>query len=176
MARIAAASRVFRTSRRIAFYLANDGEMDPLPLLLRACSMRKHCYLPILDPLAANRLWFVPYRAGDALKPNRFGIPEPVHAPRMRVRAHTLDLILAPLVAFDRRGNRLGMGGGYYDRSLEFLRRRRHWRRPRLYGLAYEFQRVARLRSAAWDIGLDGCFSEARPHVFLRPPAPGRAR
>lgn len=176
MARIAAGSRIFRGSARIAFYLANDGEMDPLPLLLRASTMRKRCYLPVLDPLGSNRLWFAPYHPGDALIPNRFGIPEPVHAARVRVRADALDLILAPLVAFDRRGHRLGMGGGYYDRSLAFLQNRRHWRRPRLYGLAYEFQQVARIEAAAWDVGLDGCFSEMRQHVFRPPPpAPGLA-
>jgi 5-formyltetrahydrofolate cyclo-ligase len=170
MARIAAGSRIFRNSTRIGLYLANDAEMDPLPVLRRAWSMRKRCYLPVLDPLGSNRLWFVPYRPGDALLSNRFGILEPVHAARTRVRADALDLILAPLVAFDRHGHRLGMGGGYYDRSLEFLLHRRHWRRPRLYGLAYEFQRVPELRAAAWDVGLDGCFSEERLHTFRHTP------
>jgi 5-formyltetrahydrofolate cyclo-ligase len=171
MARIAAASAVFRTSRRIGLYLPNDGEMDPLPLLRRAWSRRKRCYLPLLDPLGSNRLWFVPYRAGDALRLNRYGIPEPAHPARARVSARRLDLILAPLVAFDAAGHRLGMGGGYYDRSLRFLRRRRHWRRPRFYGLAYELQKVPRLPAAAWDVDLDGCFTEAHPHIFPRPPA-----
>jgi 5-formyltetrahydrofolate cyclo-ligase len=177
MARIAAGSRVFRNSARIGLYLPNDGEIDPLPLLRRAWSMRKRCYLPVLDPIGSSRLWFMPYRAGDMLKPNRFGIPEPVHAARFRVRADAMDLILAPLVAFDRDGHRLGMGGGYYDRSLDFLRRRRYWRRPLLYGLAYEFQRVPSLRSAVWDVDLDGCFSEQRRHVFRRtqPAQYGRA-
>jgi 5-formyltetrahydrofolate cyclo-ligase len=170
MTRIAANSRIFRNSRRIGLYLPNDGEMDPLSLLRRAWSMHKLCYLPVLDTLGSNRLWFIPYRDGDALKPNRFGIPEPVRPTRTRVHASALDLILAPLVAFDRHGQRLGMGGGYYDRSLGFLRRRRHWRRPRLYGLAYEFQKLSRLQVAAWDIGLDGCFTDERLHVFHHPP------
>ena len=177
MLRIAAASPVFRNSRRIAFYLPNDGEMDPGPLLRRAWSMGKLCYLPVLDALGANRLWFAPYHAGDALQMNRYGIPEPVHAARAWVRAGALDLILAPLVAFDRHGYRLGMGGGYYDRSLAFLHRRYHWRRPRLYGLAFEFQRVGHLQPAAWDVALDGCFSDARLHVFRNtPPGPDSAR
>lgn len=177
MLRIAAASPVFRNSRRIAFYLPNDGEMDPGPLLRRAWSMGKLCYLPVLDALGANRLWFAPYHAGDALQMNRYGIPEPVHAARAWVRASALDLILAPLVAFDRHGHRLGMGGGYYDRSLAFLHRRHHWRRPRLYGLAFEFQRVGHLQPAAWDVALDGCLSDARLHVFRNtPPGPDSAR
>ncbi len=166
MTRLAISSPAFRNSGRIGVYLPNDGEMDPRPLLRRAWSMGKRCYLPVLDPLGSNRLWFVPYRAGDALRINRYGIPEPTHPARARVRAGALDLILAPLVAFDRHGHRLGMGGGYYDRSLAFLRHRRHWRRPRLYGLAFEFQRVKRLRAAAWDVALDGCFSEVRRHDF----------
>ncbi|MCC6208125.1 MAG: 5-formyltetrahydrofolate cyclo-ligase [Gammaproteobacteria bacterium] len=166
MTRGAAASAVFRNSRRIAFYLPNDGEMDPRPLLRRAWSMHKLCYLPVLDTLGSNRLWFVPYRPGAALRMNRYGIPEPIHAARARVRAAALDLILAPLVAFDQRGHRLGMGGGYYDRSLAFLRGRRHWRRPRLYGLAFEFQQVKHLQAAAWDVGLDGCFSDAHARAF----------
>lgn len=175
MTRIAAASHVFRNSRRIGLYLPNDGEMDPRPLLRRARTMRKQCYLPVLDTLGSNRLWFTPYRAGDALQTNRFGIPEPARAVRGRVRAGALDLILAPLVAFDRRGNRLGMGGGYYDRSLAFLRHRRLWRRPHLYGLAFEFQQVDRLHAAGWDVALDGCFSDERRHVFRNTPPGARS-
>lgn len=166
MTRAAVSSPVFRNSGRIGVYLPNDGEMDPRPLLRRAWSMGKRCYLPVLDTLGSNRLWFVPYHAGDALRINRYDILEPVRPARDRVRAGALDLILAPLVAFDRQGHRLGMGGGYYDRSLAFLRHRRYWRRPRLYGLAFEFQRVERLSAAAWDVALDGCFSDAHPHVF----------
>jgi len=175
MTRIAVGSDVFRNSRRIGLYLANDGEMDPLPLLLRARAMRKRCYLPVLDTLGSNRLWFAPYRPGDALQTNRFGIPEPARGARGRVRAGALDLVLAPLVAFDHHGHRLGMGGGYYDRSLAFLRHRRVWRRPRLYGLAFEFQRVDRLHANTWDVALDGCFSDERRHVTRNTP-PGRGR
>jgi len=146
----------FRRSHHIAFYLPNDGEMDVTPLIERAWSMGKHCYLPVLSPLYHNRLWFAPYTGRETLVLNRFGIPEP-HLPWRKMRpAWALDLILTPLVAFDPEGNRLGMGGGYYDRTLAYLARRKVWRKPRLIGTAYDFQRVASLPFQSWDVPLHG--------------------
>ncbi|MGD8594123.1 MAG: 5-formyltetrahydrofolate cyclo-ligase, partial [Gammaproteobacteria bacterium] len=65
-----------------------------------------------------------------------------------------LNLVLTPLVAFDARGNRLGMGGGYYDRTFAYLRHQHRWRRPRLAGIAYDFQQVDRLERSSWDVPL----------------------
>jgi 5-formyltetrahydrofolate cyclo-ligase len=166
--RVAAASRVFRRSTRIAFYVPNDGELDVMPLLERAWTRRKRCFLPVLDPLPPPRLRFLPYETGDRLIANRFGIPEPERAARDRIDAAALDLILLPLVAFDEAGNRLGMGGGFYDRTLGFLLRRRHWHRPVCYGVAFEFQRIERITAAAWDVPLDGCLTEIREYRFKR--------
>lgn len=158
VARHVAATRWFRAGRRIAYYLPYDGELSPLPLMQRAWTLRKTCYLPVLHNA---RLLFAPYRAGDALVYNRYGILEPACRARHCVSARSLDLILAPLVAFDERGNRLGMGGGFYDHTLAFLNRRAAWRRPRLIGLAYEFQKVAALTRAPWDVPLEGVVTEA---------------
>jgi 5-formyltetrahydrofolate cyclo-ligase len=72
----------------------------------------------------------------------------------------TLDLILTPLVAFDDQGNRLGMGGGFYDRTLAYLGRRKHWKKPRLIGTAHAFQQVARLPHESWDVPLHGVVTE----------------
>jgi 5-formyltetrahydrofolate cyclo-ligase len=74
--------------------------------------------------------------------------------------------VLAPLVAFDRSGNRLGMGGGYYDRSFAYLRHRVHWRRPRLIGYAYGFQEVQALERAHWDVPLSGVVTELGLRLF----------
>ena len=93
---------------------------------------------------------------------NRFGIQEPACSPRHWVRAWQLDLILLPLVAFDESGNRLGMGGGFYDRSLAYRQSRTHSRRPRLIGLAHELQRVEQLATNSWDIPLDMIATEKR--------------
>ncbi len=147
---------MFRSARRVACYLPTDGEIDPRPLMQRMWQMRKHCYLPILSRLFYDRLWFAPVMPHSRFLLNRFGIPEPVTAPRKWVRAQELDLILLPLVGFDLKGNRLGMGGGFYDRSLEFLRGRCCWMRPKLIGLAHDFQRLENLVPSPWDVPLQG--------------------
>lgn len=151
---------LFLRSKHIAIYLPNDGEMDLTPLLQRARAMGKQCYLPVLSPLYHNRLWFAPYHADSTLSLNRFGILEPdCNYTQMRP-VWALDLVLTPLVAFDTQGNRLGMGGGFYDRTLAYLTRRRHWRKPRLLGTAHAFQQVNQLRHEHWDIPLHGVVTE----------------
>jgi 5-formyltetrahydrofolate cyclo-ligase len=162
--RIVGHSALFRRSRHIAFFLANDGELDPQPLLHRAWHMGKACYLPVITP--AKSLWFARYEHGDPLAPNRFGIPEPVRAGLNLVSARVLDLILTPLVAFDDQGHRLGMGSGFYDRTLSFLRHRRIWRKPRLLGVAHELQHLSALQPAPWDVPLDGVATDANLYLF----------
>ncbi|WP_297527693.1 5-formyltetrahydrofolate cyclo-ligase [Thiohalobacter sp.] len=160
MARHVAHDRRFRNARHVAVYLAADGEMDPGPLILRARAMGKALYLPVLLPAGANRLWFAPWREDEPLVPNRFGIPEPARAARTRIPPQRLDLVLTPLVAFDARGHRLGMGGGYYDRTFAHLLRHRHFLRPRLIGLAYGFQRQPALPAQPWDVPLAAIATE----------------
>ncbi len=147
---------LFLHSRHIAFYLPNDGEIDLTPLIQRAWQMGKRCYLPNLSPRHHNRLWFAPFKHDSELALNRFGIPEPnCHWREMR-NVRGLDLIIAPLVAFDNQGNRLGMGGGFYDRTLAYLTHRTSWRKPRLLGAAYAFQQVKQLPHQPWDVPLEG--------------------
>jgi 5-formyltetrahydrofolate cyclo-ligase len=155
-------SSVFCHARHIACYLANDGELDLSVVMTRMLAMKKRCYLPVLDKLGSKRLWFAPFNTGTRLQVNRFGIPEPMVSPREYVLASALDMILLPLVAFDNQGNRLGMGGGFYDRSLAYLQRRQCWIKPHLYGVAHELQRVDSLEYAAWDIPLHGIVTEER--------------
>lgn len=164
LARLIHSSALFRRSRHIGFYLANDGEPDLTPLLHHAWTMRKTCYLPVITP--DRRLRFAPYYPGDPLAPNLFGIPEPVGAGLRSVDARLLDLLLMPLVGFDAQGNRLGMGGGFYDRSLSFLRQRRHWRKPRLLGIAHALQRVEALAPQSWDVPLDAVATEQQIYLF----------
>jgi len=164
LARILARDSMFRRSRHIAFYLANDGELDPAILLQRAWDMGKLCYLPVITP--RQSLLFAPYAEGDPLALNRFGIPEPVRPGLALVKARVLDLVLTPLVAFDDRGHRLGMGGGFYDRTLSFLRHRHAWRKPRLLGIAHELQRVPALPAATWDVPLDGVATDHKLYLF----------
>ena len=147
-------TKLFRNARRIALYLANDGELDPVFIQLAAESMGKTCYLPVLLAPFANRLMFARYNFGDALVSNCFGIGEPVVAAGDRVSSRELDLVLMPLVAFDDMGNRIGMGGGFYDRTFSFLSTRTIWRKPALVGLAYGFQEQKKIPHQSWDVPL----------------------
>jgi 5-formyltetrahydrofolate cyclo-ligase len=155
---------LFLRSKRIALYLPNDGEIDPTPLLHTALVRNKQCYLPVLKPGSENTLWFVRYQQDTPLHHNRFGIPEPAADPRYKVRARDLDLVLMPLVAFDDQGNRMGMGGGFYDRSFAF-KHRNHSHQPYLLGLAHSCQQVDNLNIQHWDIPLHGIATEKRIFV-----------
>ena len=156
---------LFRRSRHIAFYLPNDGELDPRPLMQLAWKMNKHCYLPVLQPFH-QRLYFIRHNATAALRSNRFGIPEPV------LRLHTLkapllDLVLLPLVGFDAHGGRIGMGGGFYDRSFAFKKLSKS-AKPFMLGLAHSCQQVDKLDCAAWDIPLDAIVTEKKIFITHR--------
>lgn len=161
-----AGHRLFLNSRKIAAYLPVDGEVETSPLIRLAWDMGKEVYLPVLAPAQANRLWFSRFDPDTTLVGNRFGIPEPERAHRQRIAVTALDLVLAPLVGFDTQGHRLGMGGGFYDRTFAFLRHRRHWKKPRLVGLAYEFQRLEALPGEPWDVPLSGVATEAALYLF----------
>ena len=149
---------IFIRSQNIAFYLTNDGEIDPMPLLQRALKLGKHCYLPVIHPLKPGHLWFCRYRQHDKLIKNQYGILEPIVKNHHLLKSATLDLVLTPLVAFDDQGARLGMGGGYYDRTFSALNKsaliRGHQSKPILIGLSHECQKVDRLSVDSWDIPL----------------------
>jgi len=146
-------------ARRLALYLAQDGELNPLPAV-NAVQKSGRLYLPKLHPLKPNRLHFYHWHSKTPLDRNRFGIGEPPARARTRSPWWSLSLILLPLVAFDAQGQRLGMGGGFYDRSLA----RFNGKRPRLIGIAHACQQVEALPVASWDIGLDGILTD---HQFI---------
>lgn len=145
--------RFFRAARHIAFYLPNDSEIDPQLLLAEALHRGQHCYLPVLHPRGENRLLFVRYQQGDSLRSNRWGILEPLLGAN-RISARALDVVFVPLVGFDGRGNRLGMGKGFYDRTFAFKMSGQR-RSPLLIGLAHACQRVESLAGQPWDVGMD---------------------
>jgi 5-formyltetrahydrofolate cyclo-ligase len=163
LARNLRASLRVRRAHRIACYLANDGEIDPGPAINLLRGGGRRILLPVLR---GERLWFLPFEPGTPLAANRFGIPEPAVSARHRCPARDLDLVLVPLVAFDGAGNRLGMGGGFYDRTFAYLRTRAVWKRPQLIGVAYEFQRLEALPVQTWDIPLQGIATEKRLYNF----------
>ena len=144
----------YKGARRIAYYLANDGEICPQPSITRLEKRGKQTYLPLLHPLKTNRLYFSPHQKLNPLRRNRFGIGEPPLGKNPLAPIWTLDVILLPLVGFDRRGNRMGMGGGFYDRTLAPLDGS-PMKRPLLIGLAHHCQEVEQLQTQSWDIPLD---------------------
>lgn len=153
---------LFRRARHIALYLASDGEIDPCHLLRAAQKMGKATYLPVLSPWPRTHMVFQRVRPDEHLAPNRFGIAEPVFRRARQRPAWALDLILMPLTGFDEYGGRLGMGGGFYDRTLAYRKRCKHRLKPTLVGLAHECQKVDRLPMASWDIELDAVLTDRR--------------
>jgi 5-formyltetrahydrofolate cyclo-ligase len=151
---------VFRRARHIAFYLPNDGEIDPRPLMLEAQRRGKATYLPVLNAWPRTRMVFQRIMPNERLRPNRFGIAEPAFRPNRQRRIWTLDLVLMPLVGFDEHGGRLGMGGGFYDRSLAYRGRRKNGHKPTLLGLAHECQKVDRLPLEPWDVSLQATVTD----------------
>lgn len=151
---------VFRRARRIGLFLAFDGEPDLSALLETASRNGQWVYAPVIS---GSQMRFTRV-GGESMRANLFGILEPALGSEIDPRR--LDLVLTPLVAFDDRGTRLGVGRGYYDRCFGFLRHRQAWHRPKLLGVAYELQRVPHLERQPWDIPLWGAVTEAGFHPF----------
>ena len=162
--RIALRNGLFLKGRRWGFYLPLDEEFDVLPLVNQALHMGKACYLPVTANRAARPLRFARLDGRHGVTHNRYGIIEP-HSRRL-LNVRWLNRLVVPLVGFDEQGGRLGMGGGYYDATLAFMRNRSLWRRPRLIGLGFECQRAASIPTAAWDIRLDAMLTEKRLREF----------
>jgi 5-formyltetrahydrofolate cyclo-ligase len=166
---------VFRRGRRVAVYLAMPGEASLAGALATALPSGAEIFVPRVTSRRLGRMRFVRLRHDCALRPNAsaFGIMEPVRDTGEWLPPQRLDVILVPVVGFDRDGNRLGMGAGYYDRALRRRRERtRTWRRPRLIGIAFACQEIARIEPSPWDVALD-CVVTEREVVVPRRPAAG---
>jgi 5-formyltetrahydrofolate cyclo-ligase len=160
--RIAAAAGVLRalenlpefmTDANVAGYWAVRGEL-PLNLAVASLSRRgQHYFLPVLG--ATRQLQFAEYSTGTPVAHNRFGIPEPATGAERRLMPPDMDVVLLPLLAFDRQGHRLGTGGGWYDSSFAFLREASRPAKPMLVGIGYAFQEVEAIPAEPWDVALD---------------------
>lgn len=157
---------LFQRSKRIAGFIASDGEINPEHILHHALELRRSCYLPVLNQLHGNRLWFAPLHTDSTLTTNRYGIPEPALFPPKPVPVWSLDLVLTPLVTYDRFGGRMGMGGGYYDRTFSHPKRSSNRRHPFLLGVAHSLQETRRIKLNPWDVPLDGIATEKGVVIF----------
>ena len=154
----------FRRAKRVAAYLAVDGEIRADGLLRRARQRGKEIFVPRLRP--GSRLAFVRWSPRQPVRKNRFHIAEPIDA--LRLSPRRLDLVFVPLTGFDAHGHRIGMGGGFYDRSFAFRLGPGGRPLPRLIGLAFECQRVDALPVQAWDVPLDAVLTERGVYRFRR--------
>lgn len=139
----------------VAGYWAMDGEIALHAWQLNLPTKCIYC-LPVLD---GERLGFSPWRPGDPLVNNRYGIPEPDISSGSLLSPEDLTLVVLPLVAFDLQGARLGMGGGWYDRTFAFRKDRAG--PPWLVGAGFELQQHDAIETAAWDVPLDAVCFEA---------------
>ncbi|MDQ7048469.1 MAG: 5-formyltetrahydrofolate cyclo-ligase [Enterobacterales bacterium] len=153
-------------AHKIACFLSFDREIATQSVIQQIFNANARCYLPKLRPLKPYRLWFMPYFPKSPVSKNHYGIDEVDQSLSEAIRPSTLDIVLMPLVAFDRQGNRLGMGAGYYDATFAHLAKSQ--KRPKFIGLAYEFQRQKTLPFDPWDIPLDGVCTEQGFYDFVK--------
>lgn len=172
---------IFKSSQHIACYSATDDEFDTMPIIETIWQANKICYLPVLCHEKEKYLQFVKYQYGDSLQRNKYKILEPSHLSQ-KIAANELDLVIMPLLAFDLHGHRLGTGGGYYDRTFEFLheaavdaarldtkaqkaavdavRIKSKVQKPFMLGLGYALQQAETLPTEEWDVHLDAVLTE----------------
>lgn len=153
-------STILTKAKTIACYIANDGEIDPVAIINYCWKRGKCVLLPVLHPFSKGHLLFIEYHPNTPTRKNCYGINEPVVTSTNLCTLANIELILSPLVAFDARGNRLGMGGGYYDRTLAPIQR--DSLPTALIGLAHTCQQTDMLSTDSWDIPLDGIVTPER--------------
>lgn len=154
--------RGIQSVQRIAAFLSFDGELNTGPLIEQLWQLGKRVFLPVLHPFSPGNLLFLRYTAETPLIHNRFNILEPALDVRDVLPVSQLEVVLTPLVAFDSQGQRLGMGGGFYDRTLQ------NWQccGPYPMGLAHDCQQVTALPVEQWDIPLPKIITPSKTWVW----------
>ena len=164
-----------KSATTVAGYLVNDGEVN-LKYYIESTwqLLHKKFALPVLHPVCKGHLLFLSYTSDSLLINNKYNIEEPVLSCEAVIPVTQCDVILMPLVGFDTNGNRLGMGGGYYDRTLSFTQRKLNTQSasnqhiPKLVGIAHDVQEVDALPTAPWDVPLDAIVTPSRTLTFTK--------
>ena len=164
-ARAVARLPMFSAGKRIALYLPFDRETDTAALIAAARRRGARLFVPVIVDRRHSRIRFYPF--DGKIRRGVFGIGVPSSLARPTA-SRWLNLIVIPLVGVDASGRRLGMGGGFYDRALEFRRRRRHWPGPRLVGFAFDCQRTDASFAEPWDLRLDSLATESGLQHYSR--------
>jgi 5-formyltetrahydrofolate cyclo-ligase len=155
------ALEAYQASQSIALYIPHRQEVDTTLIVAAAWKDNKQVYLPVLAE-NMQHLYFVAYTPDTVLEKNRFGIFEPRYLPADRINCDRLELVIAPLVAFDTDCHRIGMGAGFYDRSFYFLNQNPRPAKPILIGLAYDFQQEETFTRQPWDVNLNYIVTESQ--------------
>ncbi len=147
----------------IAIYLSNDGELSTVQFIEWCWQQKKEVYLPVVHPFSTGNLLFLRYQKNTELINNIYGILEPKLDVTQVCPLTALDVLCTPLVAFDKTGARLGMGGGFYDRSLA------NWQNTKLFplGLAHDCQLVESIPVESWDVPLPEIITPSKRYRFI---------
>ena len=152
-------------AQHIALYLANDGEISPEYLMHQLWEAGKRCYLPVVNG-SDGTLIFAEHKSSDSpLVFNRYGIPEPDLSCVDTIPVDKIDLVFVPLTGFDEAGRRLGMGGGYYDKTFAFTAEKNGVntrQKPILVGLAHECQKVEAIPVESWDVPMETIITDSQ--------------
>ena len=150
-------SGILSDSKNIATYLQNDGEVDPIYIskdyVFKSCKF----YIPIINDQNKRTLKFGEYDQNQQFEKNKYGINEPINPSLVSI--DVLDAVLFPLVGFDRNGNRIGMGGGFYDKTFEFVATKKK-NKLKLIGLGFSIQETSNIPNRAWDLPLQYIVTE----------------
>jgi 5-formyltetrahydrofolate cyclo-ligase len=157
---------LFQDARNVALYLSFNGEVNTQPLIDYLWSMNRNVFVPILHPFCKGHLLFQEFTHDTKMRENHFGILEPTLDVERVCPVKNLSIIFTPVVAFDLSGNRLGMGGGFYDRTLARLKKLGEKSQPIVVGLAHELQKSAALPTETWDIGLPYILTSNKLYSF----------
>jgi len=148
------------TPKKIALFLSQDGELGTQKCIEYLWQETQHqVFLPVLETKDDWHMGFAEYTPQSKMANNQFGILEPNIPHARHIDGEALDLVLMPLVGFDDKGNRLGMGGGYYDRTFAF-KLKGNYTTPKLVGWAHSCQKTEKLPKESWDVPLDGVLTE----------------
>lgn len=139
-----------KKAKNIALYFSTNGEVNTHFLISELLKNKKNIYLPIIKSFSCKKLLFIKYKKLKDLKNNKLNILEPKFNITKLISLHLLDVIILPTVLFDNFGNRLGMGGGFYDYTLQYWKKNNFL----LIGLAYDFQKIKKLKNKKWDVPL----------------------
>jgi len=171
--------RVYRMAKNIGIYLPTQSEFPVFPIIEKNLVMNKVTYAPEISSIRNKTMCFTrlsrPLKKhlikknslNKNLRRNAYGIEESIEKNEI-INPKALDIVFTPLLGFNKNGERLGMGGGYYDRLFSFKRWRSTPTKPMLIGLAYEAQFHHSITVDPWDVPMDAIITEQNFYAYKR--------